>query len=210
METSTVEPSPSQPLDTTTTTTNTNPGQDELETAKWTRYLPEAFGIRKAMRASNYRWCAREAGMWGIATGTVMALHRFRMQSRIGLAVHVGFLTLLSVNFGSYYFCVKRRDYQERTIELLMKQNQFLSASEMPEEIPIDNHPFVRPVTEEKNGSETTRTTTRRGLPERQYVVNLPERKEWQPPIPTRDASEVFQPQDTMDGKLQDQGKSSK
>jgi hypothetical protein len=33
---------------------------DPLETAKWTRYLPEKFGIREAVRQSSYRWCVRE------------------------------------------------------------------------------------------------------------------------------------------------------
>jgi hypothetical protein len=33
---------------------------DPLETAKWTRYLPESFGIREAVRQSSYRWCVRE------------------------------------------------------------------------------------------------------------------------------------------------------
>ena len=33
---------------------------DPLETAKWTRYLPETFGIREAVRKSSYRWCVRE------------------------------------------------------------------------------------------------------------------------------------------------------
>ena len=33
---------------------------DPLETAKWTQYLPEAFGIREAVRQSSYRWCVRE------------------------------------------------------------------------------------------------------------------------------------------------------
>lgn len=33
---------------------------DPLETAKWTRYLPETFGIREAVRQSSYRWCVRE------------------------------------------------------------------------------------------------------------------------------------------------------
>ena len=46
--------------------TNTQPQQqgddnnDPLETAKWTRYLPETFGIREAVRQSSYRWCVRE------------------------------------------------------------------------------------------------------------------------------------------------------
>jgi len=47
---------------------------DPLETAKWTQYLPESYGIRETIRGSNYRWCARESGMWGIATGTAMSL----------------------------------------------------------------------------------------------------------------------------------------
>lgn len=34
--------------------------EDPLETAKWTRHLPEAFGIREAVRQSSYRWCVRE------------------------------------------------------------------------------------------------------------------------------------------------------
>ena len=33
---------------------------DPLETAKWTRFLPEAFGIRESVRESSYRWCVRE------------------------------------------------------------------------------------------------------------------------------------------------------
>jgi hypothetical protein len=33
---------------------------DPLETAKWTRYLPETFGIREGVRKSSYRWCVRE------------------------------------------------------------------------------------------------------------------------------------------------------
>jgi hypothetical protein len=30
------------------------------ETATWTRFLPQAFGIREAIRQSPYRWCTRE------------------------------------------------------------------------------------------------------------------------------------------------------
>jgi hypothetical protein len=33
---------------------------DPLETAKWTSYLPETFGLREAVRKSSYRWCVRE------------------------------------------------------------------------------------------------------------------------------------------------------
>ena len=98
---------------------------DQIETAKWTRYLPEAFGIREAVRQSKYRWCVREAAMWGIATGTAMTLHRYRMQSRRQFAANVGFASLMVVYVGSYYFCVKRRDYREQMIELMMKLNSF-------------------------------------------------------------------------------------
>jgi len=57
-------------------TDNTSTAEvDPLETAKWTEYLPETFGIRDTIRASNYRWCARESGMWGVATGTGMTLY---------------------------------------------------------------------------------------------------------------------------------------
>jgi hypothetical protein len=56
-----------------------------LETAKWTKYLPESFGIRESVRSSSYRWCVRESGMWGIATATTMSLHRLRMGSKVSI-----------------------------------------------------------------------------------------------------------------------------
>lgn len=159
---------------------------DQIETAKWTRYLPEAFGIREAVRQSKYRWCVREAAMWGIATGTVMTLHRFRMQSRKQFAANVGFASLMVVYVGSYYFCVKRRDYKENMIELMMKLNSFEHALNMPQQTPVDeSHPFVRPI-QESQGEEA--------VTERQYVAHLPERKEWQKQLPTQEAVDVFQP----------------
>jgi len=156
-----------------------------IQTAKWTRWLPEAYGIRQAVEQSKYRWCAREAGLWGIATGTAMSLHRFRMASPTTTAVHAGFATTFVVYLGSYYFCAKRRDYQEQMIELMMRLNTFEPATSMPEERPLDEtHPFVEPASQQ-GGS---------GIPERQFVANLPERKEWQSPLPTQDADRVFQP----------------
>ena len=157
---------------------------EQIQTARWTRYLPEAFGIRKSVEASKYRWCARESAMWGIATGTAMTLHRFRMQSPTTRAVNIGFATVFTVFTGSYYFCVKRRDYQEQMIELMMRLNTFEHASNMPEERPIDEtHPFVIPATEEDEDA----------IPKKQYVAHLPERKDWQPQLPTQDAANVFQ-----------------
>ena len=156
---------------------------DDIQTAKWTRHLPETFGIRQAVQSSKYRWCAREAGMWGIATGTAMTLHRWRMGSHRGVAVHVGFLSLVLVNVGSYYFCVKRRNYQEQMIEVMMRHNEFDHAVNMPETVSVDDadNPFL---------GETSRPSAAPA----QYVVNLPERKEWQPPLPTQDAADVFKP----------------
>ena len=62
---------------------NDNSVIDPLETAKWTKYLPEFMGIRESVRSSSYRWCVRESGMWGIATATTMSLHRLRMGSKV-------------------------------------------------------------------------------------------------------------------------------
>lgn len=177
-----------------TTTTTTNDDDDgHVETATWTNYLPEAYGIRQSVQQSKYRWCTRESAMWGIATGTAMTLHRLRMQSVTQVAVNVGFLSFFTVYFGSYYFCVKRRDHQEKMIELMMKLNSFEHALNMPETVPVDEqHPFVAPAANDE---------TKDGVvPTRQYVAHLPERKEWQPQLPVQqDASSVFQPAGEID-----------
>lgn len=149
---------------------------DPLETAKWTQHLPETFGIRETIRASNYRWCARESGMWGIATGSGMTLHRLRMGSRTGFAVNMGVLSACGVAMTSYYFCCKRRDYKERMIEVMMKLNAFDHASQMPEETPLEEHPFAKPG----------------GVPDREFRGFLQEKKEWQPKEPTKDMKDVF------------------
>jgi Protein of unknown function (DUF3767) len=162
---------------------------EPIQTATWTRHLPERFGIRASIEHSKYRWCARESALWGIATGTTMSLHRFRMNSSTRTAINAGFLTCLTVLYGSYYFCYKRRDYQEQMIELMMKLNTFGHASEMPAEIPMDaNHPFVVPIEGTNDDNKTN------ALPTRQYVATLPGRKEWQAPLPTQDAADVFKP----------------
>lgn len=154
-----------------------------VETATWTRYLPN--GLRQAVQASKYRWCARESSLWGIASGTAMALHRMRMGSSAGFSVNVGFGALFTVMFGSYYFCVQKRDYQERMIEVLMRLNEFQPADEMPETETIDaNHPFM----------EMSDDNTAAGKNRIQYTAQLPDRKEWQAPVPTQDAKDVFQP----------------
>ena len=177
-------------------------------TARWTRYLPTAFGIRHSVESSKYRWCARESALWGIATGSAMAFHRIRMNSPTSRVIHVGFSTVFLVMGGSYYFCVKRRDYQEQMIELLMQLNTFEPVQNMPAERPIDQtHPFVRPddgavVTKDETVTRSTATTTtnhnnnnnNQTIPTKQYVAHIPERKEWQTPTPTQDAAKIFQP----------------
>jgi hypothetical protein len=160
--------------------------QTEIETAKWTRYLPQAFGIRQTVQGSKYRWCVRESSMWAIATGTAMTLHRFRMQSPTKTAVNIGFGSLMVVYVGSYYFCVKKRDYREKVIHIMMQLNSFEPALDMPEPVPVNEyHPFVVPAGDSND--------ERSGIPaERQYVANLPERKEWQPQLPRQDADRIF------------------
>jgi hypothetical protein len=158
--------------------------QNEIETAKWTRFLPEAFGIRQTVQSSKYRWCVRESSMWAISTGTAMTFHRFRMASPTKFAVNIGFSSLMVVYVGSYYFCVKKRDYREKMIKIMMQLNSFEPAAGMPEQVPYDElHPFVEAAEDGQSGIPA----------ERQYVANLPERKEWQPQLPQQDADKVFQ-----------------
>jgi hypothetical protein len=165
-------------------TENALTSQNEIETAKWTRFLPEAFGIRQTVQASKYRWCVRESSMWAISTGTAMTFHRFRMASPTKFAVNIGMSSLMVVYVGSYYFCVKKRDYREKMIKIMMQLNSFEPAVEMPEQVPYDAlHPFVEPAADDQSGIPA----------ERQYVANLPERKEWQPQLPTQDFDKVFQ-----------------
>ena len=68
----------------------------------------------------------------------------------------------------------------------------------MPATVPVDeNHPFVEPA----DGEETETT-----VPAKQYVANLPERKEWQSQLPTQDAENVF----TEEPMSSDESKSTK
>lgn len=59
----------------TTSIGETSSGQEMTAASEpWTRFLPEAFGIRETIEASPLRWCVREAALWGVATGTAMGL----------------------------------------------------------------------------------------------------------------------------------------
>ncbi len=70
MSETTSSPTISDPSQTLANTNNDGEGNK----SSWTRILPEAFGIRKAIDESPFRWCVREAALWGVATGTAMGL----------------------------------------------------------------------------------------------------------------------------------------
>jgi len=159
---------------------NRDSSSDPLETATWTRFLPEAFGIRDSVRGSSYRWCVREGGMWGIATSTAMGLHRLRIGSKPVMAGHFFFGTFMIVMLPSYYFCYRRREHQEQVIEMMMRYNQFDHATDLPAEPPLEEHPFW----EENDGTHIlndleSNSTTKHN---REFRGMIKERKEWQKP----------------------------
>jgi len=136
---------------------------------KWTRFLPEAFGIRENVQKSPFRWCVRESAMWGIATGTTMGLHRLRMGSHPARVVNFVFGTIGLVTIPSYYFCYRTREHSEKIIETMMKANDFQSHEEMSETIPSDQDPFLE-VMNDKEGMQ------------KEFTARLKEKKEWQKP----------------------------
>ena len=103
------------------------------------------------------------------------------MGSNTRVAVNIGMLAFLTVSGGSYYFCCRRRDHRERVVEAMMKLNAFEHASQMPEETPLEEHPFARPA-----GS------TGRALPDQEFRGLLKENKEWQPREVDKDMKDVF------------------
>ena len=154
----------------------------------WTKIFPEAFGIRKLIEDSSFRWCWRESTMWGIATGTVMYIHRRRMGSRNLFAGGVAYGTVLLVAAPSYYFCFRKREHQEHVIEMMMAANDFLPGEEMPESVPLDReHPFL----DVKDASGDGEKDNDRNL-QKEFVARLKEKKDWQEPTPTQDVDEVF------------------
>lgn len=150
------------------------------EHPRWTYFLPEYAGIRESIQNSPFRWCVREAALWGIATGTAMGIHRIRMGYRPMYKRVIGptFLTIYIVAFPSYYFCHKKREHKEKTIEMMMKANDFQNFEEMPEQIPAEQHPFLN------NDDE--------GIRKKEFIANLKEKKEWQKQDAMKDASDVF------------------
>ena len=149
-----------------------------------------------------------------------MTLHRFRMLSRKQFALNVGFTALMTVYVGSYFFCVKRRDYHETLINFMMRLNSFDHAEKIPEQRPIDEyHPFVAPLAinttttaanntnyNNNNNNANTPTTSGTVAPTKQYVAKLPERKQWQKQLPIQqELAQLFQEQEAQEQQQQQQ-----
>lgn|ERR1719401_400016 len=109
------------------------------------------------------------------------------MKSHPLFAGNVAFGTVALVALPSYYFCYRRREHQERVIEMMMAVNEFRPEDEMPETVPLNqHHPFLS-IENKMDGNAGGD-----GDLQKEFVAHLKEKKEWQEPHPTRDASEVF------------------
>jgi hypothetical protein len=162
--------------------------QESNSSSSWiTQFLPETFGIRKSIEDSPYGWCYRESFLWGIATGTVMGIHRLRMKSHPLFAINIAFLTTVTVTIPSYYFCYKKRDHQERVIAMMMAANDFRPGEEIPEQIPVGkDHPFLDVKQNNNNGDKDEAKL------QKEFVARLKEKKEWQEPHQIQDANKIF------------------
>jgi hypothetical protein len=75
--------------------------------------------------------------------------------------------------------CFRTRQYQEQLIEFMMRANEFRHVNETPPEtLAGDDHSFLK-------SSDNTSF-------EIEYTAHLPERKEWQPPLPPQNTKDVF------------------
>jgi hypothetical protein len=102
------------------------------------------------------------------------------MGSSPQFAGNAAFGTLFLVSVPSYYFCVKKRNFKEQWIELMMRANDVQFAEEMPLQPTED--PFL---SDEQDGS----------LSDQELYARLQERKEWQTQTPTQNATQVFSKQ---------------
>jgi hypothetical protein len=102
-----------------------------------------------------------------------------RMGSSKRMQGNAAILAFSVVSGGSYYFCARKRDHQEKVIAAMMKLNAFEHASQMPAQTPLQEHPFAKPTTP---GEGTDKEF--RGL--------LKENKEWQPREVNKNMKEVF------------------
>jgi len=97
-------------------------------------------------------------------------------------AGNVAFGTIFLVCVPSYYFCVKKRDFKEKWIELMMRANDIETSQNMPAQPQVD--PFLSD-SQDSNGSYI--------VGDQELYGRLQERKEWQSQTPTQDAKDVFQ-----------------
>ncbi len=104
------------------------------------------------------------------------------MKSSPFFSINAAFATSLIVAMPSYYFCYRRREHKEATIELMMKANDFQYHDEMPEPIPQAEHPFLQNADDGKNDM----------VKQKEFVARLKEKKEWQKQNPIDDAANVF------------------
>jgi hypothetical protein len=169
---------------------DSHPSADAINTENksvWTQFLPEKFGIRKSIEDSPYGWCYRESFLWGIATGTAMGIHRLRMKSHPLFAINIAFLTTITVALPSYYFCYRKREHQERVIEMMMAANDFRPGEEIPDQIPVGkDHPFLD-VKEDHGEADIDEATL-----QKEFVARLKEKKEWQEQHQIQDAHKIF------------------
>ena len=100
------------------------------------------------------------------------------MKSSPLFVLNSAFITTAIVAAPSYYFCYRKREHKEATIEMMMKANDFQTHEEMPEEIPAEQHPFLDQKDE--------------GIKQKEFVARLKEKKEWQAPAASEDVSKVF------------------
>jgi hypothetical protein len=107
------------------------------------------------------------------------------MKSHPFFAGNVAFLTTIIVAAPSYYFCFRKREHQEKVIEMMMAANDFRPGEEMPETVPLDeSHPFLNVKNKSDNGNDNDL--------KKEFIARLKEKKEWQEQHKLEDADKVF------------------
>ncbi len=101
------------------------------------------------------------------------------MKSHPFFAFNVAFGTTFLVAAPSYYFCFRKREHKEATIEMMMRANDFDNVEKMPEEIPAEQHPFMTNDDDE-------------GKRRQEFVARLKEKKEWQKQDGMKDVEDIF------------------
>jgi hypothetical protein len=109
------------------------------------------------------------------------------MKSHPFFAGNVAFFTTILVAAPSYYFCFRKREHQEKVIEMMMAANDFRPGEEMPKTVPLDeSHPFlnVKNKSENADGGDADL--------KKEFIARLKEKKEWQEQHQLEDADKIF------------------